>query len=104
MDQLYRTVVVDECNEALARLRGFGSAEQLRGVAVRELFHVSEPKNLELVRNFLRSGYRILDGESLEKDEYGHQRYFLNNVTGVDEKEVVFRIWVTKREGSEQRR
>jgi len=104
LDNLYRTVVIDECNEALARLRGFGSAEQLRGVAVRELFHVSEPKNLELVRNFLRSGYRILDGESLEKDEYGHHRYFLNNVTGVVEKGFLVRIWGTQREVTEQRR
>src|SRR5207253_8271541 len=39
MDHLYRTVFIDECNEALARRPGCGAAEPVRGGAGRGLCH-----------------------------------------------------------------
>lgn len=104
LDHLHQTIFFAECNDALARLHGFASADDLRGVPVRDLFSISEPKNLELARKFLHSGYQVVDGESIERDEQGQARYFLNNINGVVEDGFLVRVWGTQREVTEQRR
>jgi len=104
MDHLHRTIFFAECNDALARLHGFASAGDLRGRPVRDLFEISEPENLELARKLLRSGYQVVNGESIERDEHGHARYFLNNINGVVEDGFLVRVWGTQREVTEQRR
>lgn len=101
---LDRHLYFAECNDALARLHGFKSGLEMQGVALRELFDVTQPKNLALVRKFLRSGYLALDAESVESGADGQARYFLNSITGVVENGSLVRIWGSQREITEQRR
>jgi signal transduction histidine kinase/sensor domain CHASE-containing protein/ActR/RegA family two-component response regulator len=103
LEQLYRTTYFAECNDALARLHGFSSPQQMHGMPVRELFDISQSKNLELVHQFLRSNFRIEDAESVTAAD-GRTRYFLNNINGVVENGFLVRIWGTQREVTEQRR
>ncbi len=93
-----------ECNDALAKLHGFASAEEMQGRAVRELFDIAQPENLSLAHHFLNGGYKVVDGESLDVDASGHARYFLNNISGVVENGCLIRVWGTQREVTEQRR
>jgi signal transduction histidine kinase/sensor domain CHASE-containing protein/CheY-like chemotaxis protein len=93
-----------ECNDALAKLHGFASAEEMQGRTVRELFDMAQPENLSLAHHFLNGGYKVVDGESLDVDASGHTRYFLNNISGVVENGCLIRVWGTQREVTEQRR
>jgi PAS domain S-box-containing protein len=93
-----------ECNDALAKLHGFKSAEEMQGRAVRELFDIAQPENRSLAYHFLNGSYKVVDEESLDIDANGHVRYFLNNVSGVVENGRLVRVWGTQREVTEQRR
>ncbi|HET7442048.1 MAG TPA: CHASE4 domain-containing protein [Terriglobales bacterium] len=104
IEHLERYLYFAECNDALARLHAFKSGMEMQGMALRELFDVSQPKNLILVRKFLRSGYLALDGESVELGADGQTRYFLNSISGVVDNGSLVRIWGSQREITEQRR
>jgi len=93
-----------ECNDALAKLHGFTSAEEMQGRAVRDLFDIAQPQNLSLAHHFLNGGYQVVDGESLDVDAGGHARYFLNNISGVVENGCLVRVWGTQRDVTEQRK
>ena len=102
--QLSQHLYFAECNDALARLHGFASGQQMQGVAVRELFDMNQPKNMAVVNKFLRSGYLALDAESVEISHDGQTRYFLNSISGVVANGLLIRIWGSQREITEQRR
>ncbi|PYX91406.1 MAG: hybrid sensor histidine kinase/response regulator, partial [Acidobacteria bacterium] len=104
LEHLHRNLYFAECNDALARLHGFASGQDMRGLPLRDLFDISQGKNLILVRQFLRSGYLVLEGESLETAPDGQTRYFLNSVSGVVVNGLLLRIWGSQREITEQRR
>jgi signal transduction histidine kinase/sensor domain CHASE-containing protein/CheY-like chemotaxis protein len=93
-----------ECNDALARLYGLDSSDQLTGLAIRDSRFAADPRNRDLIMRIMRAGYRMTDGESVVAGREGHTRYFLNNVTGVIDDGKLVRIWGTQREVTEQRR
>jgi signal transduction histidine kinase len=104
MLHLEQNLYFAECNDTLARLHGFAHPDQMRGMRLRALFNLAEPQNLELARKFLTSAYRITDSESIERDQRGSARYFLNNVSGVVENGALVRVWGAQREITEHRR
>jgi signal transduction histidine kinase/CheY-like chemotaxis protein len=104
LEHLHRNLYFAECNDALARLHGFDSGQDMRGLPLRDLFDTNQAKNLVLVRQFLRSGYLVLEGESVEAAPDGQTRYFLNSVSGVVVNGFLLRVWGSQREITEQRR
>jgi signal transduction histidine kinase/sensor domain CHASE-containing protein/CheY-like chemotaxis protein len=102
--QLQQHLYFAECNDALARLHGFASGQQMQGLPVRDLFDLNQPKNLALMHRFLRSGYLALDAESIEIGNDGQGRYFLNSISGVVANGLLVRVWGSQREITEQRR
>jgi signal transduction histidine kinase/CheY-like chemotaxis protein len=104
IQHLYQNLYFAECNEALARLHGFATPRDMEGKPLRDLFDISIPTNLELAKKFLDSGFSIADAESVELDEQGHTRYFVNNISGVIEQGMLVRIWGAQREVTHQRR
>lgn len=104
IEHLIRNLYFAECNDTLARLYGFTSAEQMEGLPLRDLFDFNQPKNLALTQEFLRTGYLLFDGESVKIGPEGHTRYFLNNVSGVVANGFLVRVWGSQREITEQRR
>jgi signal transduction histidine kinase/sensor domain CHASE-containing protein len=104
LQHLQQNLYFAECNEALARLHGFTDPNQMRGLPMRDLFDLAEPMNLELARKFVTSAYRTTDSESIERDQRGSARYFLNNVSGVVENGFLIRVWGAQREITEHRR
>jgi PAS domain S-box-containing protein len=87
-----------ECNDAMARMYGIDHAEQLLGAKLKNLFDPSDPANIEYLRTFIRSNYKLVNAESHETDKDGNRKYFLNNMIGVVEGGYLIRTWGTQRD------
>jgi PAS domain S-box-containing protein len=98
IDRMYRHGYLAECNDAMARMYGLASADQLVGKRLTE-FHVRErPENVEFTRAFVAAGYRLSDVESVKRDVDGRIRYFSNSLTGQVEDGRLMRAWGTQRD------
>jgi PAS domain S-box-containing protein len=102
--QMYRHAWLAECNDAMARMYGMTSAGQIRGARLGDLLVETDPHNIDFLKAFIRSGYRLRDAESHELDRAGRPRYFLNNFLGVVEDGRLLRAWGVQRDVTEARR
>ena len=57
IDAIYAHAWLAECNDAMARMYGLDSADQIVGVTIAELMPRDDPANLEYLGAFIRSGY-----------------------------------------------
>src|SRR5258707_2087076 len=103
VDRLYAGGRIAECNDAMARMYGFGEASELLGTRLSDLHNVTDPINREQIRAFIRAGYRVSDSETREHDREGRPRVFLNNVVGFVENGQLVRVLGTQRDVTEQR-
>ena len=87
-----------ECNDSMARMYGLDSAEQLLGAKLKDLLDPADPANIEYLRSFIRSNYRLINAASREIDKTGKTKYFINNMIGVVEGEKLVRVWGTQRD------
>ena len=99
----YRHGYLAECNDAMARMYGYTRAEEIVGARLDELLPSSIPENVEYLRAFARSSYRLTDAESQEVDRHGNIKYFSNNLTGIVENESLLRVWGTQRDITERK-
>jgi DNA-binding NarL/FixJ family response regulator len=83
IERILRGTFVADCNEALAKMYGLDSASDLIGKRMSDMVAPDDPKNVELTRQFIRSGYRVLHRKSYELDIFGNPKVFLNSMTGV---------------------
>jgi formate hydrogenlyase transcriptional activator len=88
----YETHLV-ECNDTLAAMYGLASGEELRGKRLAELMPPEDPRNIELTRQFIRSGFRLLGHQSHEVDKYGNPKVVLNSMIGTVENGKLVRTW-----------
>ena len=103
VEHAYRHTYLAECNDAMARMYGYERAQDLVGARLVDLLPPSEPENVEYLRAFVSSGYRLSDAESVEIDRHGNPKVFLNNLTGIVEDGFVVRAWGTKRDVTERK-
>jgi PAS domain S-box-containing protein len=96
----YQRGYLAECNDAMARMYGFVKAEEIAGARLGDLLVREDPANVEYLRAFIRSGYRLTDAGSVEVDREGRLRYFLNNLVGVIEGGHLLRAWGTQRDAT----
>jgi formate hydrogenlyase transcriptional activator len=61
-----------------------------------------DPQNIELTREFIRSGFRVLDRESREVDIQGNPKVFLNSMIGMVEKGMLVGTWGIQRDVTEK--
>src|SRR5207247_5457193 len=80
------------------------SAQELSGTRLGDLLVRSDPNNVEMLRAFLRSGYRLADVESHERDRVGQPKVFLNNLVGIVEDGLLKRAWGTQRDITDLKR
>jgi PAS domain S-box-containing protein len=80
-----RSTVMVECNNAMAAMYGFASWEELRGRPMSERVLPEDPRNIEMAREFMRSGFRFVEHESREVDRYGNPKIFTNSMVGTVE-------------------
>jgi two-component system cell cycle sensor histidine kinase/response regulator CckA len=98
IDRFYQHAYLAECNDVVARMYGFEKAAQLIGTGLADLMPRSDPQNLEYLRAFVRSGYRLTDAESHEYDREGNERFFLNNLIGIISEGRLLRAWGSQRD------
>jgi PAS domain S-box-containing protein len=100
LERFYRHGYLAECNDAMARMYGLSGAGEIVGARLGDLLP-PQPHNLDYLRAFVRSGYRLTDAETLEPDREGRERRFLNNLVGVVEAGRLLRAWGTQRDVTE---
>jgi PAS domain S-box-containing protein len=104
IDRIYAHAYLAECNDAVARMYGYGSADELIGARLGDLMPRTDPQNLNYLRAFIQSGYRLTDAESHEIDREGRGHYFLNNLIGVVSNGQVLRAWGSQRDVTASRK
>ncbi len=95
---------VSECNDATVRMYGFSRPDELIGTRLTDLLTPDEPGNVEMLRAFVRSGFRLEGAESIEPDRDGDVHYFVNGLIGVVVDGMLERTWGTQRDVTEQKR
>jgi PAS domain-containing protein len=98
IEQFYQHAYLAECNDAVARMYGYEKASQLIGTRLGDMMPRSDPQNLNYLRAFISSGYRLTDAESHEADREGNERYFLNNLIGIVADGHLLRAWGSQRD------
>jgi hypothetical protein len=98
VEHFYLYSVLAECNDAFARMYGFRSAADVVGTRLVVFLPPSNQENVDYLRRFIRSGYRLEDAESHEIDRYGHAKYFVNNLVGIFERGQLIGSWGTQRD------
>lgn len=98
IEAFYSWGYLAEANNAFARMYGFPLADELLGARLGDLLVRADPANEEYLRAFVRSGYRLSDAESVERDREGNIRYFANTLSGVVENGHIVRAWGTQRD------
>ncbi len=98
IERIYAESYLAECNDAMARMYGLESAEQIVGVPLAELLPRSDPANIEYLLAFIRGGYRLTDAESHELGRDGERRDFLNNLVGIVRDGRLIRAWGSQRD------
>ena len=104
VEQFYRHGFLAECNDAMAQMYGLTRAEELIGLTLARLLPPSDPRNVAYLRDFIESGYRLIDAESQEQDREGRTKCFLNNLIGIVEGGKLRRAWGTQRDITERKR
>jgi PAS domain S-box-containing protein len=94
---------ISECNTAMARMYGYEEPCELIGALSGELLDFSDRANIEFINAFIKNNYRLADAESHEKDRFGNDKYFLNNVIGIIENDSIVCIWGSQRDITEKK-
>jgi PAS domain S-box-containing protein len=95
---IYQYGYIAECNDMLARMYGYPSSAEMRGVrllnveAGEQLNEINYQSTLKLVKDGYRSGGR----ETKERTRDGETAYFLNNAVGVLEDDCLVGLWGTQ--------
>ncbi len=91
-----------ECNDALARMYGLAPAD-FAGKRLTDTLDPLDPMNIELTRDYIRAGYRVVDRESHEVDAKGSPKVFLNSMIGIVENGLLLRTWGIQRDITDRR-
>lgn len=83
IERILRGSYVADCNDVQARMYGLDSPKDLIGRRMAEMVVPDDSKNIELTRQFIRSGYQVRHRKSFEVDVQGNAKVFLNSMTGI---------------------
>ena len=105
-DELIHHILCDshivECNDALAAMYGLASAKELEGKYWTEMMRPDDPQNVEMNRQYIRSGFRVVERESHEIDIHGNPKVFLNSMIGTVENGMLLGTWGIQRDVTEK--
>jgi PAS domain S-box-containing protein len=94
VDEIVHRGHIAECNEAFARLYGH-AADDLLGRSLPEFIPADDPRRLEGIRQFVRSGHRLVEGEEVHTLEDGSTRWVSGSALGVVEDGHLHSYWLT---------
>lgn len=102
VQRILRNSYVAECNDAMAKMYGCESGEQLVGKRLSELLPSEDNRNIEMTRQYIRAGFRLIDRESHEVDMAGNAKVFRNSILGIVENGKLVCTWGIQRDVTEQ--
>jgi len=108
IDHIYDHAYIAEFNDAFIKMYN-ASPEDFLNLKMIELHGGRDnPTNRAEVRNFVKSGYKVINDETVEKTADGKTVWFSNNTIGIVEDDKVVRMWgtqldITERKQAEQR-
>jgi PAS domain S-box-containing protein len=91
-----------ECNGALARMYGLSTAD-FAGKRLTDTLDPLDPVNIQLTRDYIRAGYKVVDRESHEVDPQGNPKVIVNSMIGIVENGLLLRTWGIQRDITDQR-
>ena len=104
-DELVRHILLDsymaECNDAMAKMYGL-TVQNFVGMRLTATLDPNDPHNVELCRDYVRSGFRVVERESHEVDVHGNPKVFLNSMIGIVENGMLLRTWGIQRDVTER--
>ncbi len=103
IERFYQHGYLSECNQAMAQMYGVSSPQSLVGAKLSAFLVQSDAHNTDYLKAFIESGYRLIDAESYEVDQFGNPKVFLNNLVGVIEDGMLVRAWGTHRDITERK-
>lgn len=95
---------IAECNDAYARMHGLGKADQVIGSTLARVLAHSNPAATELLRDFVRSGYRSVETEFADGSADVEPRSIAGSFTGVVQDGYLVRAWGVQRDVTERKR
>jgi PAS domain S-box-containing protein len=98
IELFYRDGYLAECNDAMARMYGYARPAEIVGARLGDLLVRTDPANVEYLRAFVASGYRLAEVGSVERDREGNAKFFSNSLVGVVEGGRLLRAWGTQRD------
>jgi formate hydrogenlyase transcriptional activator len=102
--RIRRDSYVVECNDALATMYGFASCQDVIGKRLADMLVPDDQGNLEMMREYVRGGFRLLERYSNEVDQHGNVKIFRNSMIGIVEEGQLVRTWGIQADVTEQKR
>jgi PAS domain S-box-containing protein len=105
-DELVHRILYDsymaECNDAMVKMYGLTSVNDFLGKRLTETLDPNDPRNIELTREYIRSGFRVLERMSHETDVHGNPKVFRNSMIGIVENGMLVCTWGIQRDITEK--
>src|SRR5450631_108784 len=105
-DELVHHILHDsymaECNDAMVKMYGLSSVNDFLGKRLTETLDPNDPRNIELTREYIRSGFRVLERMSHETDVQGNPKVFRNSMIGIVENGMLVCTWGIQRDITEK--
>jgi DNA-binding CsgD family transcriptional regulator len=92
-EHLMKHAYLSDCNSAFVKMYGYEDPKEMIGVRFPQLFDNADASNLENLRTFFKTDYRVIQKETCEIGKNGIRKYFLNDVVGVVEDNHLVRVW-----------
>ncbi|HEY6551757.1 MAG TPA: PAS domain S-box protein, partial [Vicinamibacteria bacterium] len=94
---------IAECNEVFAGLYG-RKAEAMAGLSVPDLVPPGDSARFDGVRQFVRSAYRLVDGEEVHDLPDGSRRWVCGSAVGLVREGRLLSYWLTLSDVTERKR
>lgn len=101
IDCIYRDCYVAECNDAYARKYDRTLANEMIGLGAEDINPRSAPGSIELIIEFINSGYRLRNYENVKVYPDGSRRTFLTDYFGIVVDRKLVRAWGSSRDITE---
>ena len=104
LDWGYEYAYLAECNDAMARMYGLKSKEQIIGARLNDLLPRTDLRNTDFLSALIRNNYSLNDVESCETGAEGETIIFLNNMVGMVEDGYLMHLWGTQRDITQRKK
>ena len=93
---------IAECNDAMARMFLYSSAQDLVGVRLNQILPMTE-QNFSYLRAFIAADYRLTDAPASTTYRDGSVKHFETSIIGIKEDGKLRRVWGMRRDVTAQR-